>query len=139
MQALADVGGGQCLELKHRAAGKQRVVYIKVWVLGGGGNQGDGALLYTFQQALLLALVEVLDLVQIQQNAAVGTQGADVVQHRLDVAGGGGGAVKFVQFHAAACSDDAGHSGFAYAGGTVEDHVGDMAAFDRAAENLILA
>ena len=61
------------------------------------------------------------------------------VQHRLDVAGGGGGAVELVQLHAAACRDDAGHSGFANAGGAVEDHVGDLAAFDRAAENLIFA
>ena len=52
-------------ELKHRAAGQQRVIYIKVGILSGGGNQGDGTLLHTFQKALLLALVKILYLVKI--------------------------------------------------------------------------
>ncbi len=61
---------GKGFELKHRAAGQQRVIYVEVGVLGGGGNQRDGAVLHAFQQALLLSFVQVLDLVQIQQNAA---------------------------------------------------------------------
>ena len=63
------------------------VIYIKVGVFRGGGNEGDSALLNTFQQALLLTLVKILDLVQIQQNAARRPQCADVCEHGLDVAG----------------------------------------------------
>ena len=64
-QPGADVVGGQGFELKYRAAGQKRVIYIKVGILGGGGNQGDGTLLHTFQKALLLALVKILYLVKI--------------------------------------------------------------------------
>ena len=64
-QPGADVVGGQGFELKYRAAGQKRVVYIKVGILCGGGNQGDGTLLHTFQKALLLSLVKILYLVKI--------------------------------------------------------------------------
>ena len=64
-QTGTNIVGGQRLEFKHRAAGQQGVIYIKVGILGGGGNQGDGTLLHTFQKALLLALVKILYLVKI--------------------------------------------------------------------------
>ena len=137
LQAHTHIGGGERLELKHCAAGQQRVVYIKIRILGGGGDQRDGALLHTFQKALLLALVEILDLIQIQQNAAAAAQRTDLAEHRFDVAGGGGGAVELVQAHPAARRDDAGHRGLANAGGAVKNHVGDFSAFHRAAEHLI--
>ena len=86
-QTGTNIVGGQRLEFKHRAAGQQGVIYIKVGIFRGGGNKGDSALLNTFQQALLLTLVKVLDLVQIQQNAARCSQCADVCQHGLDIAG----------------------------------------------------
>ena len=90
-QGVADaplhIGGGEGLELKYRTAGQQCIIDVKVRVLGGGGNEGDSALLNTFQQALLLTLVKVLDLIQIQQNAARCPQCADVCQHGLDIAG----------------------------------------------------
>ena len=139
LQPLADIRVGQRLELKHRAARKQGVIDIKIRVLGGGGDQRDGTLLHTFQQALLLALVEILNLVQIQQNAAACPQRADIRQHGLDIGGAGGGAVELVQLHTAARGNDAGHRGFAHAGGTVKDHIGDFAAVHRAAEHLIFA
>ena len=86
-QTGTNIVGGQRLEFKHRAAGQQGVIYIKVGIFCGGGNEGDSALLNTFQQALLLTLVKILDLIQIQQNAARCPQCANVCQHGLDIAG----------------------------------------------------
>ena len=65
----------------------------RIRVLGGGCNEGDRAVLDALQQALLLLFVQVLDLVQIQQDAARPRQCADVLEHRLDVAGAAGSAV----------------------------------------------
>ena len=59
-------------ELKHTAAGEQRVVHIEKRIFRGGGDQGQRPVLHKFQQALLLLLVEILDLIQIQQDAAGG-------------------------------------------------------------------
>ena len=100
-----------------------------------GGDQGDAAVLDTFQQALLLLFVQVLDLVQIQQNAARRCQRADILEHCLDIPGAAGGAVELVQGHAAVLGNDACHRGISGAGGTVKDHVGDASALDGAAEH----
>ena len=59
-------------ELKHAAAGQQGVVHVEKRILRGGGDQGQRPVLHKFQQALLLLFVEILDLIQIQQNAAGG-------------------------------------------------------------------
>ena len=126
---------GKGLELKHRAAGKQRVIDVEIGVLGGGGDQGDAAVLDTFQKALLLLFVQVLDLVQIQQYAARRCQRADILEHRLDIPGAAGGAVELVQGHAAVLGNDACHRGLSGAGGAVKDHVGDAPALDGAAEH----
>ena len=47
--------------------------------------------------------------------------------------------VELVQLHTAARRNDAGNGGFANAGWAVEDHIGNPAAFDRAAKDLIFA
>ena len=100
-----------------------------------GCNEGDRAVLDALQQALLLLFVQVLDLVQIQQDAARPRQRADVLEHRLDVAGAAGSAVELVQSHAAVLCDDAGHCGLAGTGRAVEDHVGDAAALNGTAKH----
>ena len=126
---------GKGLELKHRAAGKQRIIDVKIGVLSGGGDQGDATVLDTFQKALLLLFVQVLDLVQIQQNAARRCQRADILEHRLDIPGAAGGAVELVQGHAAVLGNNACHRGLSGAGGAVKDHVGDAPAFNGTAEH----
>ena len=123
------------LELKHSAAGKQGIIDVKIGVLGGGSNQGDAAVLDAFQKALLLLFVQVLDLVQIQQNAARRCQRADILEHCLDIPGAAGGAVELVQGHAAVLGNNACHRGLSGAGGAVKDHVGDAPALDGAAEH----
>ena len=126
---------GKGLELKHSAAGKQGIIDVKIGVLGGGSNQGDAAVLDALQKALLLLFVQVLDLVQIQQNAARRCQRADILEHRLDIPCAAGGAVELVQGHAAVLGNDTCHRGLSGTGGTVKDHVGNAPALDGAAEH----
>ena len=126
---------GKGLELKHRAAGKQRVINVEIGVFGGGSDQGDAAVLDTFQQALLLLFIQVLDLVQIQQNAARRCQRADILEYCLDIPGAAGGAVELVQGHAAVLGNDACHRSLSGAGGAVKDHVRNAPAFNGTAEH----
>ena len=135
VQPLLHIRRRQGFELEHRAAGQQRIIDVKIRVLGRGGDEGHAAVLDALQQALLLLFVQVLDLVQIEQDAPRPGQRADVLEHGLDVAGAAGGAVELVEGHAAVLRNDAGHGGLAGAGGAVEDHVGDAAALDGAAEH----
>ena len=57
------------------------------------------------------------------------------LEHCLDIPGAAGGAVELMESHPAVLGDDAGHGGLARAGRAVEDHVGDAAALDGAAEH----
>ena len=103
---LLHVPGGQALEFKDRAPGQQGIINVKIGILGGGGDQGDGPLLQAFQQTLLLLFVQILDLVQVEQDAPRPRQGADVLEHRLDIPGAAGRAVELVQGHAAVLGND---------------------------------
>ena len=122
-------------ELKHRAAGQQRIINVEVWIFGGGCNERHRAVLNAFQQALLLFFVQVLDLVQIQQDASRTCQRADILEHRLDVPGAAGSAIELMQRHTAVFCNDACHRRFSGTGRAVEDHVRDASALDGTAEH----
>ena len=70
---------------KDSTAREHSVVYIEVGVFGGGGDQRDGAVLDELEKALLLLFVEVLDLVEVEQDAVGRHQRADLVDDRADV------------------------------------------------------
>ena len=135
VKPLFHVRRRQRLELKHSAPGQQRIIDVEIGVFGGGGNEGHRAVLDALQQALLLLFVQVLDLIQIQQDAPCPCQCADVLQHCLDIPGAAGGAVELMQGHAAVLGNDPRHGGLAGAGGSVEDHIGNVPAFDGAPEH----
>ena len=59
----------ELFKLKNRGTAQNRVENAEIGVLRGGGYEGDLAVFYKFQQGLLLALVEILDLIQIEQNS----------------------------------------------------------------------
>ena len=128
----------QHFELKDGGAGQDRVEDGEVGVLRGGGDEGDLAVLDELQQGLLLLLVEILDLVQVEQHAVGGQQGAHLLHHVPDVRQGGGGGVEPPQGSARLLGDDVGHGGFSGAGGAVEHHVGDLSAVDDPAEQAVL-
>ena len=120
----------QGLELEHRAAGQQGVVHIEIGILRGGGDEGDLAVFHELQQALLLLLVEILDLVQVQQHPVGGQHGVHVRDDGLHILQRRGGGVQVVQGLFRALGNDGGDGGFAGAGGAVEDHVGGGPALD---------
>ena len=122
------------LELKDRAAAEQGVEHTEIGVLRGGGNEGDLPVFHELQQALLLALVEVLDLIQVQQHPIGGNEGADIPHDVPDILGAGGGGVEPVQGAAGPLGDDIGHRSLSHAGGAVEDHIGVAAAVDKPAQ-----
>ena len=59
-------------ELEDRAPGENGVIDVKIGVFRRGCDQSDLAILYEFQQALLLLLGEILNLIQVEQNAVGG-------------------------------------------------------------------
>ena len=122
-------------ELKYAAAGKQRVVHIEKRIFRGGSDEGQGSVLHKFQQALLLLFVEILDLIQIQQDAAGGQQRPHIRNDVLHVLQGRRGGVQTVQRLVGPFRDNVGHGGLAGAGGTVEHHVGVGPGVDQAAQN----
>ena len=73
------------LELEDGAAGEHRPVDVEIGVFGGGGDQGDPAVLDILQQRLLLLFVEVLDLVEVEDDPFVAGNRPEVVDHRLDI------------------------------------------------------
>ena len=121
-----DVLRGDALELEDRAAGDDGVVDVEVGVLGGGGDHRDVAALEVFEQALLLFLVEVLDLVEVEKDAVGRSERAYVRHHVLDVGDAGGGGVEPVQFLAGLLGDDVREGRLADARGAVEDEVRDV-------------
>ena len=126
--------GGHRLELEHRTAGEQGAVHIEVGILRGGGDEGQLPVLHKFQEALLLLLVEILDLIQVQQNPAGGHQGAHVGDDVLDILQGGGGSVETVEGLLGLLGDDVGDGGLAGAGGPVKNHVCVSAALNEPAQ-----
>ena len=80
LQRLAVMGLGalqQCFQRgivqpaqhQHLGAGQQRAVQLEGRVLGGGADQHHGAVFHHRQEAILLAAVEAVDLVDEQQRA----------------------------------------------------------------------
>ena len=127
------------LELKHRAAAQDRVVDVKIGVLGRGGDQRHLAGLDEFQQALLLLFVEILDLVQIHERAVRRKEGVQLVDDRLDIRDARGGGVEVVQLAVGLLCDDGRDRGLAHAGRAVKNQVRDVAALDHAAQQAVFA
>ena len=126
---------GNRLKLKDGTPGQQRPVHIEIRIFRRGGNQGQFAVFHEFQQALLLFLVEILDFVQIQQDAAGGQQRPHVRDNLLDIRKGRGCRVQAAQSLLRAFGDDVGNRGLAGAGRPVEHHVGFRAARNQPTQN----
>ena len=63
MQQRQNVFLFQRLQLKDHGSGKQRAVYLKVWVLRGGPDEDQRAVLHEGEQVILLTFIEAMDLV----------------------------------------------------------------------------
>ena len=87
------------------------------------------------QQRLLLLFVEGLDLVQVQQHTVGGQEGIQLGYDFLNVRRGGGGGIEFIEGSIGLFGDDVGNGGFAGAAGAVEDHIGNRARGNEAAQH----
>ncbi len=75
----------QRLERQHLRAGHQRGVELEGRVLGGGADEGDGAVFHHRQEGVLLGAVEAVDLVHEQERAAAdGARVAGALEHLLE-------------------------------------------------------
>ena len=126
---------GDRLELEDRAPAEEGAVDIEIGVLRGRGDEGQLAILHELQEALLLLLIKILNLVQVQQHPAGGQQGPHIGDDVLDVLEGSGGGVEAVEGFMGPLRHDVGNGGFPGAGGTVEDHVGLGPSLNQAAEH----
>ena len=124
------------LELKYSGTADDGVKHSKIGVLRGGGNQGQGTVFDVLQQALLLLLVQILDLIQIQQDSVAPCQGAGLGNDLLDIPYGGGGAVQLIQGHVAVAGNDPGKGGFPHAGWPVKNHVRHLSPLQNAAQGF---
>ena len=71
MEQLLDVVRRQRLQHEHPGAREQRADDLEARILGGGADQGDRAVLGRRQQAVLLGLVEPMDLVDEEDGLRV--------------------------------------------------------------------
>ena len=124
------------LELKHRGTADEGIVDGEIGVLRGGGDEGDLSVFHVLQEQLLLFLVEILDFVQIEQDAVHAGERPHLRHHIPNVCGRRRGAVQLVERHGGAVSDDACHGGLSHAGGAVEDHVGDFPTLNDSPQGL---
>ena len=120
---LEALGGRDGLEFKEGGAGDNGVVDVEMGVFGGGGDEGDAAVLHVLQKGLLLLTVEVLDLVQVEQDAARSEHALGLRQDVFYVLQGGCRRVELVEFHTRLRRDDRGGGGLSRTGRAVEDHI----------------
>ena len=126
------------LELKDRGTAENRVIYIKIRILGGGCDQRDAAVFDILEQRLLLLLVEILDLVEIEQDAVEPFKGIELCDDRLDIGSGSGGAVELFEGFVCLFRDIGRERRLADARGTVEYQIGNRAALDDFPQRLSL-
>ncbi len=129
------------LQLVDAGAGEQRADDLERGVLGGGADEGNGAVLDIRQDGVLLCLVEAVDLVD-KQDRLLGAHAEALLRLGDDAtevgdAGGDGG--DRLEVGAGEAGDDAGEGGLAGAGRSPEDHRRGFAGLDRLAEETALA
>ena len=126
------------LELKDRGPGEEGAVDIEIGVLRGGGDEGQLTVLHEFQQGLLLLLVEVLDLIQVEEDAAGSQERPHIRDDVLDVLKGGGGGIEPVEGLMGALGDEVRHRSLSGARRAVEDHIYRGAALNEPAQHRAL-
>lgn len=87
LHRLFDIGRFHGFKFKNGRTAEYGTVNIKIRVLSGGGDQGDPPVFDMLQQGLLLLFIEILDLVEIQENATDAREGVELLHHRLDIGG----------------------------------------------------
>ena len=93
----SSVSAGQVLDRLASAFRNASRVDDEIGVLGRRANQRYAAVLNIFEQALLLLFVEILDLVNVQNDAARVHQRVGARKNVLDLTGGSDRRIDFIQ------------------------------------------
>ena len=125
------------LEFKHGRARQNGVIDVKIRIFRCGRDERDLAVFDVFQQRLLLLFVEILDLVEIQQNAVRREERVKLGINFLDIGGGRSRRVELAQLSLRFFRDQVRNGRFARAGWAVEDHIGNGTALDDAAQQAV--
>ena len=131
-----DVVVGQRLQAQQQAAGEQRRDHREERVLGGGGDQGDPAVLHAGQQGVLLRLGEAVDLVDEQHRLATAAHqlGASGVDGRAHLLHPGGDGRDLDEVTVGLLAQDRGDGGLAGAGRPPEQQRHRLVALDQLAQ-----
>ena len=127
------------LELKDRASGQNGVIDVEIWILRRGCDQGDLSVFDVFQQRLLLLFIEVLDLVEIEQNAVRSQKRVQLGIDLLDISGGGRRRVELAELTLRLRGDQIGDRCFPGAGRAIKDHVRHIAGKNDPAQKAVFS
>ena len=128
-QERAQLLVGQGAKLEDAGAGDQGADDLEIGVFRRGADEGDSAVLDVRQQAILLGLVEAVDLVH-QEDSALAVQQPPLLglfDHPPDVGDAGQDGAKGLEVRLGAVGDDHGQRGLARAGRPPEDDGGEEA------------
>ncbi len=137
-QSLHDVPCGQGFEFHHQASGHQRLEHGKMRIFRGGADEDDPAVLDVIQEDLLIALVEHMDLIDVEDDAGKSHHGVEIVQDLPDVLEGIRGAVEHEKLPVGEIRQQAGHRGFARPRRSVKEHIQQFFISDHGGEDLPL-
>ena len=130
----------EALQREDTAAGQQGSDDLEGRVLGGGADEGDGAVLDVGEDDVLLRLVEAVDFVHEQDGGlrvhalAVAGLGHDAAE----VGDAGGDCADRLEGGLGSCGDEAGEGGLAGAGRSPEDERGQTPGGDGAEQDAVL-
>ncbi len=128
----------QRFEFKHRASTQDCVIDIKIRIFRRRRNQGNASILDELQQRLLLFLIKILDLIQIYQRAIGRNQRSQLVKDLTNIRSARRCGVQPIQLSAGFTRDNGCHCGFANAGWTIKNHIGNRPALNDAAQQSVL-
>ena len=129
---------GDLLELEHRRPAQNGVEHIKIGIFRGGSNEGNLSVFDVFQKGLLLLFIKGLNLIQIQQHTVGSHEGIQLGGDLPDVCRRSSGGVELEERPVGLLGNDIGNGGLSHTRWPIEDHIGNGAAFNDAAQHLSL-
>jgi len=140
MQELDDLRSGVGFEDVDLGAGEERGDDFEGGIFGGGTDKEDVAGFDVREEGVLLGLVEAVDFVNEDDGAQAGAGFLFGLGHDfLDFLDAGGDSAEGDEFAFGEASDEAREGGLAAAGGSPEEHGGEIVGLDLDAEGFARA
>ena len=137
-QQLLDRSRVERFEHQHAGARKQRRIQLERWILGGGADQHDGAVLHHRQERILLRAVEAVDLVDEQQRPLPGLAArARLLEHLLEVGDAGEDRGNLLEMQLGRVGEKPRHRGLAGARRPPEDQRAERAGIEHARQRTV--